>query len=62
MTTISGDRNMGLDIAGLSDICFYCLGIVLAESDTAANTTIYQQSLGMNVNLIWGVVLGVRNP
>jgi hypothetical protein len=49
---------MGLDIRWPIGYMFLILGIVLAAYGLISDDTIYQQSLGMNVNLIWGAILG----
>ena len=49
---------MGLDIRWPIGYMFLILGVVLAAYGLFSNATIYEQSLGMNVNLIWGAVLG----
>jgi hypothetical protein len=49
---------MGLDIRWPIGYMFLILGIVLAAYGLISDATIYQQSLGMNVNLIWGAILG----
>jgi hypothetical protein len=49
---------MGLDIRWPIGYMFLLLGVVLAAYGLLSDATIYQQSLGMNVNLIWGAVLG----
>ena len=48
---------MGLDIRWPIGYMFLIIGIVLAAYGIFSNPTIYAQSLGMNVNLIWGVIL-----
>lgn len=48
---------MGLDIRWPIGCMFLILGIVLAAYGLFSDATIYQQSLGMNVNLIWGAIL-----
>src|ERR1017187_9360311 len=50
---------MGLDIRWPIGLMFLLLGIVLAAYGLMSDATIYAQSLGMNVNLIWGAVLAV---
>jgi hypothetical protein len=50
---------MGLDIRWPIGLMFLLLGIVLAVYGLMSDATIYAQSLGMNVNLIWGAVLAV---
>jgi hypothetical protein len=49
---------MGLDIRWPIGYMFLILGVVLAAYGLFSSATIYEQSLGMNVNLIWGAVLG----
>ena len=49
---------MGLDIRWPIGYMFLILGIVLAAYGFLSDATIYQQSLGLNVNLIWGAILG----
>lgn len=50
---------MGLDIRWPIGLMFLLLGIVLAAYGLMSNADIYAQSLGLNVNLIWGAVLAV---
>jgi len=49
---------MGLDIRWPIGYMFLLLGIVLAAYGLLGDSAIYAQSLGVNVNLIWGAVLG----
>jgi hypothetical protein len=49
---------MGLDIRWPIGYMFLFLGIVLAAYGLLGDPAIYAQSLGVNVNLIWGAVLG----
>jgi hypothetical protein len=49
---------MGLDIRWPIGYMFLIIGAVLAAYGVLSDATIYEQSLGMNVNLIWGGVLG----
>ena len=49
---------MGLDIRWPIGYMFLIIGVVLAAYGLLSDATIYEQSLGMNVNLIWGGVLG----
>jgi hypothetical protein len=49
---------MGLDIRWPIGYMFLLLGIVLAAYGLLGDHAIYAQSLGVNVNLIWGAVLG----
>jgi hypothetical protein len=48
---------MGLDIRWPIGFMFLLLGVVLAVYGLVSDADIYAQSLGMNVNLIWGSVL-----
>ena len=48
---------MGLDIRWPIGYMFLIIGVVLAAYGIFSNPTIYAQSLGMNVNLIWGAIL-----
>jgi hypothetical protein len=48
---------MGLDIRWPIGYMFLIMGIILAAYGIFSNPTIYAQSLGMNVNLIWGAIL-----
>jgi multisubunit Na+/H+ antiporter MnhG subunit len=48
---------MGLDIRWPIGYMFLIIGIILAAYGIFSNPTIYAQSLGMNVNLIWGAIL-----
>ena len=48
---------MGLDIRLPIGLLFTLLGAVLALYGLLGDPTIYQRSLGHNVNLSWGVVL-----
>jgi hypothetical protein len=48
---------MGLDIRWPIGLMFLLLGIVLAGYGLVSDSAIYEQSLGINVNLIWGAVL-----
>lgn len=50
---------MGLDIRLPIGMLFTILGIVLILFGFFSNPTIYGQSLGINVNLIWGTVLAI---
>lgn len=49
---------MGLDIRWPIGYMFLIMGVVLTAYGLFSNPAIYAQSLGMNVNLIWGVILG----
>jgi hypothetical protein len=46
-----------LDIRLPIGALFTVLGVLLAVYGLGSNTTIYQKSLGINVNLVWGTVL-----
>lgn len=48
---------MGLDIRIPIGLMFTALGILLTAYGVFGNRAIYAQSLGINVNLIWGIVL-----
>ena len=48
---------MGLDIRLPIGAFFALIGLVLAGYGLVGDKAIYQQSLGINVNLEWGIVL-----
>jgi uncharacterized membrane protein (UPF0136 family) len=48
---------MGIDIRLPLGILFSLLGSILVVYGAASNPSLYEQSLGINVNLYWGVVL-----
>ncbi len=48
---------MGIDIRLPIGILFSLLGLVLAAYGILTGPSRYLQSLGMNINLIWGIVL-----
>ncbi len=48
---------MGLDIRLPIGAFFALIGIILSGYGLLGDKAIYQQSLGINVNLGWGVVL-----
>jgi len=48
---------MGLDIRIPIGLMFAILGVVLIISGFAMDAAVYQRSLGINVNLWWGIVL-----
>jgi protein-S-isoprenylcysteine O-methyltransferase Ste14 len=48
---------MGLDIRLPIGMFFTLLGILLAVFGFLSNPSLYAQSLGINVNLGWGIVL-----
>jgi hypothetical protein len=50
---------MGLDIRWPIGIMFSLIGVLLAAygAATNSNTELYRHSLGININLWWGLVL-----
>jgi hypothetical protein len=48
---------MGLDIRLPMGAFFVLIGLILSGYGWLGNKEIYQQSLGINVNLGWGLVL-----
>jgi hypothetical protein len=48
---------LGLDIRLPIGALFTLLGVLLAGYGLGSNATVYQRSLGINVNLVWGMVL-----
>jgi len=48
---------MGLDIRTPIGLMFATLGIVLVLTGLIVDSSVYQHSLGINVNLWWGLVL-----
>jgi hypothetical protein len=50
---------MGLDIRWPIGLMFSFIGVLLVVygTATASDVEMYRHSLGMNINLIWGVVL-----
>ncbi|MGE5726281.1 MAG: hypothetical protein ACM34G_13955 [Acidobacteriota bacterium] len=48
---------MGIDIRLPIGFVFAVVGILLTAFGAASNRAIYQRSLGINVNLYWGLVL-----
>ena len=48
---------MGIDIRLPLGILFLLLGLTLVAYGALSDPSLYQQSLGINVNLYWGVVL-----
>jgi uncharacterized membrane protein (UPF0136 family) len=48
---------MGIDIRLPLGILFSLLGLILFVYGVASDPSLYQQSLGINVNLYWGIVL-----
>jgi hypothetical protein len=48
---------MGLDIRLPIGVLFTLFGIVLTAFGAFSNPALYQRSLGVNINLLWGIVL-----
>jgi hypothetical protein len=48
---------MALDIRLPIGILFSLLGLILAAYGVFGDPSLYRQSLGVNINLTWGVVL-----
>lgn len=48
---------MGLDIRAPMGLMFTILGILVTGYGLVSDPAIYQRSLGINVNLWWGLVL-----
>lgn len=48
---------MGFDIRLPIGILFTVIGLLLSAYGLASNPAIYRRSLGINVNLYWGVVM-----
>jgi hypothetical protein len=48
---------LGLDIRLPIGAFFALIGLILSSYGLFGDKAIYQQSLGINVNLLWGVVL-----
>lgn len=48
---------MGIDIRLPIGLVFAVIGILMIAFGAASNSAIYQRSLGINVNLYWGLVL-----
>lgn len=48
---------MGIDIRLPIGILFSLLGVILTAYGALGDTSRYQQSLGVNINLGWGIVL-----
>jgi len=48
---------MGIDIRLPIGVLFTLLGVLLCAFGALGNSAIYQRSLGVNINLYWGVVL-----
>ena len=50
---------MGLDIRLPIGLLFAALGLLLLGYGAISDPAIYERSLGINVNLIWGAVMAV---
>ncbi|PYX88029.1 MAG: hypothetical protein DMG67_18090 [Acidobacteria bacterium] len=48
---------MGLDIRLPIGVLFTVFGIVLTVFGALSNRALYERSLGININLMWGIVL-----
>jgi hypothetical protein len=48
---------VGIDIRLPIGLVFSLVGLLLTAFGVAGNSAIYQRSLGINVNLYWGLVL-----
>lgn len=48
---------MGIDIRLPVGILFFLLGLILVLYGLVGDPAMYQQSLGININLYWGIVL-----
>ncbi|MFO1476748.1 MAG: hypothetical protein U1F98_08865 [Verrucomicrobiota bacterium] len=50
---------MGLDLRWPIGLMFTIIGALLAVDGliTSSNTEMYQRSLGININLVWGIIL-----
>ena len=48
---------MNLDVRTPAGIMFVILGAVLAIYGLLSDPALYQRSLGININLVWGVVM-----
>ena len=48
---------MGLDIRLPIGLMFLILGLLILVYGFVSDPTIYQRSLGMNINVIWGAVM-----
>jgi hypothetical protein len=48
---------MRLDVRVPVGLMFATMGVLLAGYGLAADRAIYARSLGININLIWGVVM-----
>ena len=50
---------MGIDIRLPIGLMFTIIGLLLAIFGLLSDASIYQRSMGINVNLIWGSLLAV---
>jgi hypothetical protein len=50
---------MNLDVRTPAGIMFVILGAVLTIYGLVSDPSLYQRSLGINVNLVWGVIMAV---
>ncbi len=48
---------MQLDVRLPAGLMFLTMGVMLAVYGVAGDQSIYTRSLGININLIWGIVL-----
>ena len=48
---------MQLDVRLPAGLMFLTMGVMLAVYGVAGDQSIYARSLGININLIWGIVL-----
>ena len=48
---------MGVDIRLPIGLMFGILGVLLAAFGLFGDKSIYERSLGININLIWGIIL-----
>jgi multisubunit Na+/H+ antiporter MnhG subunit len=48
---------MGIDIRILLGFMFTAYGCILAVFGWLSDQSVYERSLGININLLWGVVL-----
>ncbi len=48
---------MQLDVRVPIGLLFSVLGVVLTAFGAFSDRAIYQQSLGVNINLVWGIVM-----
>ena len=54
---ISGEDDVTLDVRTPTGILFLILGGLLAGFGVIGGSDIYQRSLGINVNLYWGLAM-----